>query len=107
MNSSSQLCDLCGLPLGLRNFTVSSPDKIHHFCCRGCKQVFQMLVDKHGPGDPACFKDFELFKKCRELGIIPRSEQELVEKEKIRATEGEDALPSKGERQLRLNLKVR
>ena len=65
-----------------------------------------MLAEKHGSGDPASFKDSELFKKCQGLGIIPKSEQELVEKENIRATEEEDAFASKGERQIRLNLKV-
>ncbi|HEX9911023.1 MAG TPA: cation transporter, partial [Desulfatiglandales bacterium] len=65
-----------------------------------------MLAEKHGSGDPASFKESELFKKCQELGIIPNSEQELVEKEKTQATEREDVFPSKGERQLRLNLKV-
>ncbi|MCX5877624.1 MAG: cation transporter [Deltaproteobacteria bacterium] len=107
MNSSAQFCDLCDLPLRHRTFTVSSADKTYYFCCKGCKQVFQMLAEKHGSGDPASFKDSELFKKCQELGIIPKSEEDLVKKEEIGATEGEDALPSKGERQLRLNLKVR
>jgi heavy metal translocating P-type ATPase len=66
-----------------------------------------MLVEKHGSGDPASFKESELFRKCLELGIIPKSEQDLVEKEKIGPAEGEDARPSKEERPLRLNLKVR
>ena len=106
MKSSAQFCDLCDLPLRHRTFTLSSADKTYSFCCKGCKQVFQMLAEKHGSGDPASFKESELFKKCQDLGIIPKSEQELVEKEKIQATEREDVFPSKGEKQLRLNLKV-
>ena len=65
-----------------------------------------MLAQKHGASDPASFKDSELFRKCRELSIIPNPEQGLMEKEDFQATEGEDAFASKGERQIRLNFKV-
>jgi len=65
-----------------------------------------MLVEKHGSDDPASFKESEVFKKCRELGIIPRSEKELVEKEEAQGTEPGEPLPSKGEETLRLNLKL-
>jgi len=106
MKSSAQFCDLCGLPLRTRISTLSFSDRAYSFCCNGCKQVFQMIVEKHGSGDPASFKDSELFKKCLELGIIPKSEQDLVEKEKIPATREELAIPPEGERFLKLNLKV-
>src|SRR5512136_1846196 len=106
MNSATQFCDLCGLPLRKQAFTLPSSENAYSFCCKGCKQVFQMLAERHGPGDPALFRDSELFKKCQELGIIPKCEQELVEKEKSQRAEGEDVFPSEGERQLRLNLKV-
>jgi heavy metal translocating P-type ATPase len=106
MKPSAQFCDLCGLPLRTRISTLSFSDRAYSFCCNGCKQVFQMLVEKHGSGDPASFKDSELFKKCLELGIIPNSEQDLVEKEKIPATREELANSPEGEGFLKLNLKV-
>jgi len=65
-----------------------------------------MLAETHGAGDPSSFKNSELFKKCRELGIIPRSEEDLAEKEKIPATKEEPVIPPGGERFLKLNLKV-
>jgi heavy metal translocating P-type ATPase len=66
-----------------------------------------MLAEKHGAGDPASFKNSELFMKCRELGIIPRSEKELVEKEQVPQTKQERVVPAEDRRSLTLNLKVR
>ena len=80
MKYSAHFCDLCGLPLRKQTFTLPFSEHTYSFCCNGCKQVFQMLAEKHGAGDPASFKNSELFKKCRELGIIPRSKEDLAEK---------------------------
>ena len=66
-----------------------------------------MLAEKHGAGDPASFKNSELFMKCRELGIIPKSEKELVEKEQVPQTKQERVVPAEDRRSLTLNLKVR
>jgi heavy metal translocating P-type ATPase len=107
MKPSSQFCDLCDLPLRHRTFTVSSADKSYYFCCKGCKQVFQMLAEKHGSGDPDSFKDSELFKKCQELGIIPKSEAELVLKETSSASVKDEATEIKEQRAIRLSLKLR
>ena len=106
MKSPAQFCDLCGLPLRRQASLLPSSGNSDTFCCNGCKQVFQMLSEKHGAGDLASFKDSELFKKCRELGIIPSSEEDLTEKERIPATREEPFIPSGGERFLKLNLKV-
>jgi heavy metal translocating P-type ATPase len=106
MNPSSQLCALCGLPLRRQHFTLPSSDGTYRFCCNGCKQVFRMLAEKHGAADPAAFKESELLKKCRELGIIPKSEEELVSKEESPSVEQDDTVPPPGESPLRLNLKV-
>jgi heavy metal translocating P-type ATPase len=43
----------------------------------GCKQVFTMLFEASDEADPASFKETELFKKCQEMGLIPRSEADL------------------------------
>jgi heavy metal translocating P-type ATPase len=106
MKPIQPFCDLCGLPLRKEAFTLPSSGRTYRFCCVGCKQVFQMLAEKEGTPDPASFKDSELFRKCRELGIIPKSEEDLAEKERILPTEEESFIPSEGERFLRLNLKV-
>jgi heavy metal translocating P-type ATPase len=39
-----------------------------------------MLIEASDAGEPESFRDTELFKKCQEIGIIPRSEAELVER---------------------------
>ena len=39
-----------------------------------------MLIEASDAGDPELFRETEIFKKCQEIGIIPRSEAELVEK---------------------------
>jgi heavy metal translocating P-type ATPase len=46
----------------------------------GCKQVFHLLLESSDAADPESFRYTELFKKCQEIGIIPRSEAELAEK---------------------------
>ena len=38
-----------------------------------------MLIESSDAGDPESFRETELFKKCQEIGIIPRSEAELAE----------------------------
>jgi heavy metal translocating P-type ATPase len=39
-----------------------------------------MLLESSDAADPESFRDTEIFKKCQEIGIIPRSEAELVER---------------------------
>jgi len=48
-------------------------DKSYHFCCTGCRQVFAILLQAAGSADSAAFRQSELFRKCQESGIIPRS----------------------------------
>ncbi|MDK9702275.1 MAG: hypothetical protein OEL20_03990 [Sulfuritalea sp.] len=36
-------CDLCSLPVGIRPFTLATPEKTFRFCCEGCKGIYQML----------------------------------------------------------------
>ena len=57
-------CDLCGLPVRDDSFTSDLAEKTYRYCCMGCKQVFHMLWEAADTGDPAQFKETELFKKC-------------------------------------------
>jgi heavy metal translocating P-type ATPase len=77
MNLSAVSCDLCGL--SLRHGTVKwmSGNREFSFCCIGCRQVFIMLMEAADSPEPVQFKETELFKKCREMGIIPESESDL------------------------------
>jgi heavy metal translocating P-type ATPase len=75
---SRRMCDLCGLSLrkGAVNATFSGTT--YQFCCIGCRQVFSILLEATGSGDPQKFRETDLFKQCQEKGIIPRSEADLA-----------------------------
>ena len=45
-----------------------------------------MLSEATDQTDPASFKETELFKKCRDLGIIPRSTDEIKQKGQLSAS---------------------
>ena len=77
MTGTPKTCDLCGLPLRYRHQTLFLSDETYVFCCLGCRQVFRMLSSMPNTQEPATFKHSELFKKCQDLGIIPRSERDL------------------------------
>ncbi len=80
MNPSGASCDLCGLSLRHGTVKWTSGDREFFFCCMGCRQVFIMLMEASDSPDPAHFKETDLFKKCREMGIIPESESDLKER---------------------------
>ncbi|UCG12272.1 MAG: heavy metal translocating P-type ATPase [Deltaproteobacteria bacterium] len=80
MKTSFATCDLCGLPLRYQKISSTTHNRTFHFCCMGCKQVFHMLIESSDAAEPESFRDTELFKKCREIGIIPKSEADLEEK---------------------------
>ena len=79
MNPSGASCDLCGLSLRHGTVRWTSGNLEFSFCCIGCRQVFIMLMEAADSPDPVKFKETELFKKCREMGIIPESESDLKE----------------------------
>ncbi|MCF8069284.1 MAG: heavy metal translocating P-type ATPase [Desulfobacterales bacterium] len=65
------LCDLCGLPVYSNAFDQIISEKTYHFCCTGCRQVFNILMAAEGSNDPDKFKESDVFKRSREMGIIP------------------------------------
>jgi len=76
--NSSKVCDLCGLRLRAGRFEARFSGKTYQFCCQGCRQVFSILIEATDSGDPAKFRESDLFKQCQEKGILPRSEADLV-----------------------------
>ena len=38
-------CDLCGLDVGVRPFTLNTAEKQYRFCCEGCMGIYEMLHD--------------------------------------------------------------
>jgi heavy metal translocating P-type ATPase len=77
VKTTAGVCDLCGLPLRYQKFDATFSGKSFRFCCMGCKQVFLMLLAAPDAGDPATFQETELFKKCQQMGIVPKSELDL------------------------------
>ena len=70
-------CDLCGLALRAGRFDAEFLGTTYRFCCIGCRQVFTILMEATDSGDPAKFRESELFRQCRQAGIIPKTEADL------------------------------
>ena len=71
-------CDLCGLPLRYGTVNTVFSGDTYAFCCKGCRQVFTILMEATDSPNPETFRETELFRQCRARGIIPRSEEELA-----------------------------
>jgi len=110
MNPPVDNCDLCGLPNPAgRTVTYKIDQKTYSFCCTGCRQVFIMLLEASDSPDPADFTTSPLFKKCQDLGIIPKSAADLSshqQPEKAVSDEADPASSSDDAHLLELNLKV-
>ena len=78
MSNAPGVCALCGLPLRYGRFVLSQGDNQIHFCCQGCRQVYIMLSEAAEVTDPAAFRHTDLFRRCVEMGVIPRSEDDLA-----------------------------
>ena len=76
--SATSVCDLCGLTAHQGNITAEFKGQTYVFCCMGCRQVFNILLEATDSGDPEKFRETDLFKQCQEKGIIPKSEAELA-----------------------------
>ncbi len=71
------VCDLCGLALRTERIEGAFAGRTFYFCCTGCRQVFSILLQAAGSADPAAFRRSDLFRKCRESGLIPSSADDL------------------------------
>ena len=66
-------CDLCGLPAHAP-LSAYVGEETHTFCCAGCRQVYQILIesDQLSAGqDPT---QTTLYQQCRQMGLIARPE---------------------------------
>lgn len=77
MSITPNLCELCGLPLTFGSYPMDAAGRPYHFCCPGCRQVFTMLLEITGTPDPEAFRQTDIYRRCRQMGIIPGSEQAL------------------------------
>jgi heavy metal translocating P-type ATPase len=69
-------CDLCALVLRDEPIQAELAGRSYRFCCTGCRQVFNILLQAAGAADPVAFRRSELYRQCQENGIIPRSADE-------------------------------
>ena len=76
--TTSQTCDLCGLPLRYGTVNTVFSGDTYAFCCNGCRQVFTILMEATDSPNPEAFRETDLFRQCRARGIIPGSEEELT-----------------------------
>ncbi len=90
-------CALCGLPAGRTRIRWRSGSEEFHFCCPGCRGVFQLLFSS-ADGVPANFRETELYRACVDSGLIPGDAADLEGREALVASGGQAALlSSKGE----------
>lgn len=67
-------CDLCGLACGSHPYKQKIGECDHSFCCMGCMNVNLILSESAGPEKH--FRETELFKRCLEMGIISRPDEQ-------------------------------
>ena len=70
-------CDLCRLSLRQGLVRAEIEGQRLRFCCRGCEQVYRMLLESSEERDPSKFRETELYRRCVEAGVIPASEEDL------------------------------
>ena len=46
MSENKKACDLCGLAVEIEGFKLETTEGDKHFCCEGCKGIYQMLHEE-------------------------------------------------------------
>ena len=76
LNTQSQttvLCDLCGLP-ARAPLSAAIGGQAHTFCCAGCRQVYQILVESGQVGAGQDPTQTTLYRQCLQMGLIARAD---------------------------------
>ena len=68
------LCDLCGLPAHAP-LDARIGEQAHTFCCSGCRQVYQILVESEQLGAGQDPTQTTLYQQCLQMGLIARPEE--------------------------------
>ena len=71
------LCDLCGLPAHAP-LGADMAGHSHVFCCAGCRQVYQILLESDQIGEGQDPTQTTLYRQCLEMGLIARPSDDLV-----------------------------
>ena len=67
-------CDLCGLPAHVP-VTAQISDAAHTFCCAGCRQVYQILLESDQIGEGQDPTQTTLYQQCLQMGLIARPDE--------------------------------
>lgn len=78
--SQVKRCNLCGLPIGSSKARQVLNEKVLYFCCLGCLNVFQILMNRP-EASVSDFRETNLYRTCVEFGLIPGNENNLSRKE--------------------------
>ncbi len=68
------LCDLCGLP-ARAPLSADVGGQARVFCCAGCRQVYQILLESDQIGEGQDPTQTALYRQCLEMGLIARLEE--------------------------------
>lgn len=72
---TTTFCDLCGLP-AYAPLTARVGEQAHTFCCAGCRQVYQILLESDQLGaDPT---QTTLYQQCLQMGLIAQPEENVT-----------------------------
>ena len=64
-------CDLCGLPAHAP-LAAHLHGQDHAFCCAGCRQVYQILLESHQLAEGEDPTQTPLYQQCLQMGLIAR-----------------------------------
>ena len=71
--ATQTLCDLCGLPAHAP-IAAQIGGASHAFCCAGCRQVYQILLESDQIGEGQDPTQTTLYQQCLQMGLIARPE---------------------------------
>jgi Cu2+-exporting ATPase len=66
------VCDLCGLTAHAPITETVQGGEARVFCCRGCRQVYQILVESEQLAPGADPSESPLYQQCLQMGLIAR-----------------------------------
>ncbi len=69
-------CDLCGLS-ARRPILASLGGTSRAFCCSGCRQVYQILLESHALDNGQDPTQTTLYQQCLQMGLIARPQEGL------------------------------
>ena len=86
MAADCALCDLCGLPAHAP-LNARLAEQTHTFCCAGCRQVYQILLDSDQLAAGQDPTQTTLYQQCLQMGLVARPNRAAKTEEGAAKTE--------------------